>query len=155
MAGRTGNWCNRRSHRVVVHVSGKAVLSNDYSNGRSYYARGIKRDTKRRTVTSVAKGLDSVMADYRKLHEEDGALETEIKTLETAIDSHSVDNRNKRKALQERRNTLAKTMEALGQKVQQGQKALDGLYQSVEASLQLAEHAETWEWREAGLEPLT
>jgi hypothetical protein len=30
----------------------------------------------------------------------------------------------------------------------QGQQVLNGLYQSVEASLQLAQHAETWEWKE-------
>jgi hypothetical protein len=38
-------------------------------------------------------------------------------------------------------------MEVMGRNVQQGQQALQGLYQSVEASLQLAEHAEQWAWK--------
>jgi uncharacterized protein YgiM (DUF1202 family) len=80
--------------------------------------------------------LDKVLAEYTKLKEGDTKLEGEIKALETAADSHTKDNRDKRKALQERRNTLAKQMQAVGESHTQGQQALNGLYQSVEASLQ-------------------
>jgi SMC interacting uncharacterized protein involved in chromosome segregation len=97
----------------------------------------------------VSKGLDTIMAEYTKLQNEDRALAEEIKTLETAMDYHTVENRNKRKTLQERRNQIANAMQAIGQNVQQGQQALNGLYQSIEASLQLAEHAEKWSWKEA------
>lgn len=103
----------------------------------------------------VSKGLDTVMAEYTKLQDEDRGLEAEIKTLETAVDYHTVENRNKRKALQEHRNQIANAMQAIGQNVQQGQQALNGLYQSIEASLQLAEHAEAWEWKEVESNPGT
>jgi hypothetical protein len=62
---------------------------------------------------------------------------------------HTVENRDKRKSLQERRNMLAKQMQGLQMAMQQGQQALNGLHQSIEGSLALAKHAETWEWKEA------
>lgn len=65
------------------------------------------------------------------------------------MDYHTVENRAKRKTSQERRNVLKDQMERLGREVQQGQLGANELYQSIEASLQLAEHAETWEWKEA------
>jgi hypothetical protein len=92
--------------------------------------------------------LDNLIKDYEKLKAEDGKLLTEINTHATAVDEHTKDNRDKRKALQERRNTIAKGMQLLAKNMQDGQQALDGLHQSTEASLQLAKHAETWEWKE-------
>jgi len=62
----------------------------------------------------------------------------------TAIDYHTVENRNKRKAMQERRNKLAQDMKALAENMQRGQQSLAQIYQSVETNLQLAKHAETW-----------
>ena len=76
------------------------------------------------------------------------ALEAEIKTLENTIDYHTVENRSKRKTLQERRNTIAKQMQALQEAMQQDQRGLNELHQSIEANLQLANHAETWQWKE-------
>jgi chromosome segregation ATPase len=92
--------------------------------------------------------LDKLIEDYAKLKKDDEAAEAEIKTLETALDYHTVENRAKRKALQERRNALAKQMEAVGGAMQQGQRGLNDLHQSIEANLQLAKHAEMWEWKE-------
>jgi hypothetical protein len=97
----------------------------------------------------IGKQIDKLIEDYGKLKVEDEKLVGEIKTLETAIDYHTVENRSKRKALQERRNTIAKGMQLLGKNMQDGQQALNGLHQSIEASLQLAKHAETWEWKES------
>ena len=57
-------------------------------------------------------------------------------------------NRNKRKSMQERRNTLAQQMKLIGENAQQGQKALEELYRSTESNLALAKHAEGWEWKE-------
>jgi cytochrome c-type biogenesis protein CcmE len=37
---------------------------------------------------------------------------------------------------------------ALKANMQTVQQGLSGLYQSIEANLQLAKHAETWEWKE-------
>ena len=64
-------------------------------------------------------------------------------------DSHTKDNRDKRKVLQERRSTIAKGMQILQAEMQQGQQGLNGLHQSIEGSLQLAAYAQTWEWKEA------
>jgi predicted nucleic acid-binding Zn-ribbon protein len=97
----------------------------------------------------IAASLDKVTADYQKLKDEDTKLEAEIKTLELAIDSHTKDNRDKRKAIQGRRNSIAKVMQALQVNMKQGQAAMQNLYVSVETNLALAKHAETWEWKEA------
>lgn len=96
----------------------------------------------------IARSLDELMEQYKKLQEQDRTLEADIKELQSAIDSHTVENRNKRKALQEKRNTLGPQMQAIAGNAQQGQKALEQLYAGVETSLALAKHAETWEWKE-------
>jgi hypothetical protein len=96
----------------------------------------------------ISKGLDAVLAEYTKLQDEDRELEGKIKVLEAALDSHTVDNRKTRKELQTRRNAIAEQTKRLGNHMQLGQKALMELRQSVETNLDLAKHAETWEWRE-------
>ncbi len=96
----------------------------------------------------IGKQMDELMAQYQKLKDEDAALDAEIKALETALDGHTKDNRDKRKALQERRDNLARTMQVLGQNAAEGQKAMKNLYASVETNLALAKHAEEWEWKE-------
>ena len=88
------------------------------------------------------------MLDYEKLQAEDHELGENIKKLDLAVDSHTKDNRLKRKDLQERRNAIAKTTKALALNMQEGQNAMQGLYQSVDASLQLAAHAAGWSWKE-------
>ena len=97
----------------------------------------------------IAKQLDELTADYTNLKAEDDKLAEEIKALETAVDEHTKDNRDKRKALQERRNGLSKRMQFVLMTHEQGQKSLAGLYQAIETNLALAKHAETWEWKEA------
>ena len=47
----------------------------------------------------VGKSVDQLVADYKKLQEEDRTLEADIKELSSALDSHTVENRNNRKAL--------------------------------------------------------
>jgi hypothetical protein len=76
---------------------------------------------------SISKQLDKVLAEYTKLKEEDARLEGEIKTPEIAVDSHTKDNRDKRKSSQEGRNRLAKQMQAVGQSHAEGQQVLAGL----------------------------
>lgn len=58
----------------------------------------------------ISKRFDSLVTEYGKLKVEDRTFQGEIKKLEIALDYHTVENRNKRKALQERRNAIAKTM---------------------------------------------
>jgi hypothetical protein len=92
--------------------------------------------------------LDKLIEDHSKLKVEDEKLEGETKTLETAVDYHTVENRGKRKVLQARRNVIKGQMGKLDRDVQQSQQAANELYKNIEASLQLAAHAETWEWKE-------
>jgi len=96
----------------------------------------------------IGKQMDELMAQYTKMQEEDGSLEGEIKTLEAALDSHTKDNREQRKALQERRTRIASQMQALANNATEGQKAMQNLYASVETNLALAKHAEEWSWKE-------
>lgn len=101
----------------------------------------------------IASQLEKMTADYSKLTQEDEKLAAEIKALETAIDSHTKDNRDKRKTMQERRNMLSKQMSALGRMVHEANQAANTLYGNVETQLALAKHAETWEWKEAQSTP--
>jgi septal ring factor EnvC (AmiA/AmiB activator) len=97
--------------------------------------------------------LEKMIADYTKLTEEDDKFAAEIKGLETAIDYHTKENRDKRKALQERRNGLTAQKEFLGRTIQEGQANANRLYGTIETHLALAKHAETWEWKEAQPNP--
>jgi hypothetical protein len=58
------------------------------------------------------------------------------------LDYHTVESRQKRKAMQERRDQLTPQMQVAAQSAQQGQKAMQQLLQSVESSLALAKRAE-------------
>jgi hypothetical protein len=53
------------------------------------------------------KSIDALIARYKKLQDEDRQLEADIKEADGATDSHTVDNRQRRKAMQERRNRIA------------------------------------------------
>jgi hypothetical protein len=97
----------------------------------------------------VSKSLDEVLAGYEKLKKEDGELEAKIKEAETALDYHTVENRQKRRTMQERRNGLSRQMQFLIKNHEEGQRAMQNLYQSIESNLALAKHAETWLWKEA------
>jgi lipid II:glycine glycyltransferase (peptidoglycan interpeptide bridge formation enzyme) len=88
-----------------------------------------------------------------KLQEQDGKLEAEINTLALAVDSTTKDNRDKRKALQEKRNSLTKQIQLAAESHKEGQRVLANLYQSAEGSLALARHAESWEWKEVAPNP--
>jgi len=96
----------------------------------------------------VSKGLDELLAHYEKLQAEDAALEANIKAAEVAVDYHTVENRNKRKAMQERRNVLAGQMKAIIENHQQGQQAMATLLQSAETNLALTAYAGEWNWTE-------
>ncbi len=80
----------------------------------------------------VGKRLDELMAQYEKMQAEDRGLEKEIKALDNAVDHHTKDNRDKRRALQERRNALTKSMEVIGQSANRPQEGTQQLYANVE-----------------------
>jgi hypothetical protein len=86
---------------------------------------------------------------YEKTKKGDGEHEVEIKALDNAIDYHTKDNCDKRKTLQERRNVLANQMQFLQQSMAEAQQTLQRLYATVEHHLELAKHAETWDWKDA------
>ena len=96
----------------------------------------------------ISKSVDQLLADYKRLQDEDRTLAADIKDLDTRIDYHTVENRQKRKELQERRNAIAKQMEFLGKTAQQGTQSMQQMLANVESNLDLAKHAETWEWKE-------
>jgi hypothetical protein len=99
----------------------------------------------------IAKGLDELFGHYKKIQDQDRTLEADIKELEGALDSHTADNRNKRKALNEKRQALAKQLEIISASAREGQKALADAAQSMDLNLRLASHAEKWEWAEAAI----
>src|SRR6202453_5544144 len=72
----------------------------------------------------ISKGVDDIMAHYQKLQAEDRALEEAIKAAEVAVDYHTVENRNKRKSMQERRNSLAQQMKRVSENAQRAQQSL-------------------------------
>jgi chromosome segregation ATPase len=94
----------------------------------------------------ISKELDTLVAQYEELAAEDHKHEEEIKTLENAVDQHTVENRNKRKALRERREVLKGVTSALAANVKQAQQAMVNLRQSAETNLALASYAAEWEW---------
>jgi len=96
----------------------------------------------------IAKQLDELVVEYGKLKSEDDQLAADIAEAERAVDYHTVDNRTARKEKQERRNTIAKLLEALAANMGQGQKALENLQASIESNMALAAHATGWEWKQ-------
>ena len=96
----------------------------------------------------IGKQLDDIASQYEKLKAEDAGCAAEIKALETALDHHTVENRQKRKQLQDRRSTLVPVQNQLAESMRQGQKAMQQLYASVESALGLANHAEGWSWKQ-------
>jgi chromosome segregation ATPase len=97
----------------------------------------------------IGKSVDQLLADYKKLQEDDHTLEADIKDLDGRVDYHTVENRNKRKALQEKRNKIAEQLKFLGPVAQNGVKQMEQMQSSIETNLALAKHAETWEWKES------
>ncbi|HEX3861281.1 MAG TPA: OmpH family outer membrane protein [Stellaceae bacterium] len=101
----------------------------------------------------IGKQLDDLTAQYQKLKIDETALDAEIATLAAVLDSHTKDNREKRKELQQRGTALLKAGQALAQNMQQGQNAMQQLYASVESAMALAAHAEGWSWKKAESAP--
>jgi hypothetical protein len=57
---------------------------------------------------------------YEKLSDENVGLGRESKTLETGLDSHTKDNREKRKTLRALRDDLANVIDAIGRSATEG-----------------------------------
>jgi hypothetical protein len=96
----------------------------------------------------ISKNIDEILARYTKLQEEDRTLDADSKELAGALDSHTVENRNKRKGIQEKRDKIKQEMQVIAASAQKGQQVMTNLLQSVESNLALAKHAESWEWKE-------
>ena len=101
----------------------------------------------------ISKQSDELLAQYEKLKKEDAELEEQIKALDNAVDYHTKDNRDKRKALQEHRIAIGHGMQFLQKSATEAQQAMSQLYANVEQNLALAAHAEKWEWKEAVTPP--
>lgn len=97
----------------------------------------------------IGKQLDQLMAEYAKLKQQDGTLEADIKEAEAAIRfPHRSTTATSAKPLREKRNQLARLLQAFGNNMGTGQKAFEQLLQSIERALALAAHAEGWSWKE-------
>ena len=96
----------------------------------------------------LAKTMEGLFAEHQKLIDEDTQLETEIKALDNSTDHHTVENRTKRKRMQEVRQQSSRQMEAAKTAVQRAMQQMQELLQTAEFNLKLAKHAETWEWKE-------
>jgi hypothetical protein len=59
----------------------------------------------------LSKTMEGLFDEHQKLIDEDARLEKEIKALDNATDHHTVENRTKRKRMQEVRQQLSKQME--------------------------------------------
>ena len=96
----------------------------------------------------IGDALNTALAEYQKLQATDQQLQADIKESENALDSHTVENRNKRKELEKRRDAIREQSQGIITNAQDGQKAMQQLLQSVEVSIALAKHAEEYEWKE-------
>jgi hypothetical protein len=94
----------------------------------------------------IGKQLERQIGTYQKMQVEDHELGRQIKESESALDYHTVENRAKRKELQERRNKLAMNMKALAENAKQGEQSMTHLVQSADTNMQLAEFAQGWSW---------
>ena len=101
----------------------------------------------------LAKTMEGLFAEHQKLIDEDTRLETEIKALDNTTNYHTVENRMKRKRMQEVRQQISKQMEVAKTAVQRAMQQMHELLQTAEFNLKLAKHAETWEWKEAESKP--
>jgi hypothetical protein len=101
----------------------------------------------------LAKTIEGLFVEHQKLIDEDARLETEIKALEEATDHHTVENRTKRKRMQEVRQQISKQMEVAKTAIQRAVQQMQELLQTAEFNLKLAKHAETWEWKESESKP--
>jgi hypothetical protein len=96
----------------------------------------------------VAKSTDKLIAEFAELKRQDDELAAEAETLAKALDYHTVENREKRKTLQDKRAELFKVREVLSRTIAEGNSFLKTLYQKVDSFTSLAEHAEKWTWPE-------
>src|ERR1700722_20112297 len=67
----------------------------------------------------ISKNLDDLLAHYQKLQAEDKELETGIDDLAKAPDYHTVDNREKRKEMEQRRTAIAAQLKRMGESARQ------------------------------------
>jgi hypothetical protein len=102
----------------------------------------------------IGKSLDQLAEQITKRQKEDAELDAAIKAAEVAPVYHTVESRNKRKAMQTRRDQLFKELGLIRDNLARGQQSLQGLYQSMESNLELAKFAEVeWKEPEAAEEP--
>lgn len=101
----------------------------------------------------IGKELDKLVSTYEKLRAEDTALGKEIDALQAEADSHTYDNRMKRKGIQERRDLIKQQSDGLATEMRQGQEAMARLQANAENNLALARFAEEWELKEVEAAP--
>jgi uncharacterized phage infection (PIP) family protein YhgE len=88
--------------------------------------------------------LNELVAGYQKLQAEDRELEDRIKDNLEQLDSHTVENRNKRTEMQKKRTNIANQMKLMAKNIQEGAASMQKLLNSLDQNLLLAEHAKDW-----------
>jgi hypothetical protein len=97
--------------------------------------------------------LDAGRTEYTKLEERVAALNAEIDASEKAVDYHTVENREKRKALTLDRNTLSNDlMPALTTEMQRMAKQHQQLLANAEMNFRLEAHAKEFSVKEPKVE---
>ena len=96
----------------------------------------------------VDKELERLQDELVRLQAQDDKLVADIEELANALDYHTVENRDKRKAIQEKRDQLKEVRKIMERNMVAGQRALQELRRSIESNLALVKHAENWEWKE-------
>jgi hypothetical protein len=74
--------------------------------------------------------MEGLFAEHQKLIDEDTRLETEIKALDNTTNYHTVENRMKRKRMQEVRQQISKQMEVAKTAVQRAMQQMQELLQN-------------------------
>jgi hypothetical protein len=92
--------------------------------------------------------VDKLTEHYKTLQEADAKAQADIEAIDNAPDFHTVENRQKKRAIQAQRDSQAKQMKAIAANAQRGTQILQQLLESADNYLTLAKHAEEWEWKE-------
>jgi hypothetical protein len=101
----------------------------------------------------IQKSLNELVAHYQKLQAEDKEIEAVIKANAEGFDNHTVENRNKRAAMQKKRTDVGNQMKLIAENTREGGNAMRRLLDSVDQNLLLADFAKDWSWKEVDEKP--
>jgi hypothetical protein len=95
----------------------------------------------------VEKRLTDLIAQYKKMQQEDRELEASIKTNAEGPDYHTVENREKRATMQKQRTNLASAMKSIAKNINEGTTVMQNLLNIANQNVSLAEFSKDWDWK--------